>query len=134
VRFEPIGAERSGEVQDLFRRLDLHLGEENYRQFCLPRTAGPGLAVGLIGVVDAGRLAGVIGYLDVPARLRGSTEALTVRWPINIYLLPEYRGRGLGVKLMEATREGARLRLVIGGNQASIPVLEKTGWRPVGAL
>ena len=88
----------------------------------------------MLGLVDSGGLVGVIGYLDAPARLQGAPEPLTVRWPVNIYLLPEYRGRGLGVKLMEATREGARLRLVIGGNEASIPVLEKTGWKRIGAL
>jgi len=135
VNIEPLEADRVGELEDLFRRIGLAMDPGNVRQFCLPRVLGPGHEVGALGLFDERRLVGAIGYLDVPARLKGfGPGPVSVRWPINIYLEKEHRGKGWGVRLMEATRQGARVRLVIGGNQASIPVLEKTGWRAIGTM
>jgi GNAT superfamily N-acetyltransferase len=132
VNIAPLSAGEMPELERFFPRMGLRVPPENVRQFAWPRRPAPGFEMATLGLRDGGSLVGIIGYLDLPLRLRGQEE--TGRWPINLHLLAEYRGRGLGQRLMEATREGARFRLVIGGNQNSTPVLRKTGWTRIGHL
>jgi GNAT superfamily N-acetyltransferase len=132
VDIAPLTADEMPDLADFFRQMGLSVPPENLRQFAWPRRPAPGFDVVTLGLRDNGRLVGIIGYLDLPLRLGNRNE--TGRWPINLHLLAEYRGRGIGQRLMQATREGARFRLVIGGNQNSTPVLRKTGWERLGHL
>lgn len=128
----PLTQEEMPELEAFFLQVGLNVPAENLHQFAWPRRIAPGFETVTLGLRDRGRLAGVIGYLDLPLRIGGRREI--GRWPINFFLLEEYQGLGLGRRLMEATREGARFRLVIGGNQRSMPVLERTGWQRIGFL
>lgn len=135
IRLETLASDDIGELEALYSELGLRMSAADRAHFCRPRTVAPGLSVGVLSLRDEGRMVGTIGYLDVPLRLAGSAASPgKLRWPINLYVLPAYRGKGLGIRLMEATREGAPWRMVIGGNAASIPVLEKTGWKLIGTL
>ncbi|HEY3175078.1 MAG TPA: GNAT family N-acetyltransferase [Candidatus Polarisedimenticolia bacterium] len=140
MRIEPLGDSGLAELSGLFDRLGMRVAPENLLQFSLPRAERTGYRVVTLVMRDAGRIVGTIGYLDLPLRIvrgRGPSAAVideTARWPVNQYLLPDYRGRGLGKDLMEATRDGARCRIVIGGNAASIPILDRTGYRMIGHL
>jgi GNAT superfamily N-acetyltransferase len=128
------------ELEAFFRSLLLPMPAENLAQFCLPRVSGTRLKVVTLVMRDEGRIVGTVGWIDVALRVndqRGlplSGQNETLRWPVNLYLLPESRGKGLGKQLMEATRQGAALRAVIGGNAASMPVLDRTGWQVIGHL
>jgi len=129
------------ELEEFFRRLPLPMPSENLRQFSAPRSAPDGHEVVTLVMREAGAIVGTVGWVDVPLRVnddRGDRlddpRLRRVRWPVNLYLRSEQRGRGLGKKLMEATREGAAVRAVIGGNQASMPVLDRTGWRVTDSL
>lgn len=132
MSISPLTAGEMPELVEFFPRMGLVVPPENVRQFAWPRRPAPGFEMVTLGLRDGGRLVGIIGYLDLPLRLLG--REATGRWPINLHLLAEYRGRGIGQRLMEATREGARIRLVIGGNRNSTPVLRKTGWTHAGNL
>lgn len=132
MEIAPLTPAEMPDLDRLFVEVGLALPPENVRQFAWPRRPAPGFETVSLGLFDAGRLVGVIGYLDLPLCLDGFRT--TGRWPINLYLLASYRGRGWGRRLMEATRAGADTRLVIGGNAFSTPVLAKTGWRRIGHL
>jgi GNAT superfamily N-acetyltransferase len=140
MRIEPLGESGLTELEEFYGALGMRVAPENLRQFSQPRAVPAGHRVVTLTLRDGGRIAGTIGYLDLPLRIVRATAAgaevieETARWPVNQYLLPEYRGRGLGKDLMEATRDGAPLRVVIGGNAASIPILDRTGYRMIGTL
>jgi len=133
VKLEPLAGPSLAELEDLYRELGLGMPSENLEQFSRPRTEG-GIEVATLLMRDEGRVVGTIGWIEAPLSVPGLEGPLRARWPINLYLLPRYRGRRLGVELMRAAMSGAPLCLVIGGNAASIPVLEKTGWRLLGNL
>jgi GNAT superfamily N-acetyltransferase len=128
----PLAAADEAEIERFFPQVGVSVPPANLRQFGLPRRSAPGVEVGALALYDSGRMVGLLGYLDLPLRVGGAIT--TGRWPLNFFLLAPYRGRGLGRRLMEATREGVRWRLVIGGNANSTPVLAKTGWLRIGRL
>ncbi|HET9480747.1 MAG TPA: GNAT family N-acetyltransferase, partial [Candidatus Polarisedimenticolia bacterium] len=134
MTIEPLGETDLPALERLFEDLALGIPRLNLDQFCRPRGPADGIRIAGLAVREENRIGGAIGWLDLPFRSPASGAIESARWPINIYLRPELRGRGLGSKLMEATREGARFRIVIGGNAASIPVLERTGWKLLGEL
>ena len=64
-------------------------------------------AARVVGLYDGGRL---IGFCRV------ASDGFTYAWLFDVYVLPEYRGRGLGVELVrEAVENGphARLRWIL---------------------
>ena len=128
------------ELREFFAALSMSLPAGNVEQFSSPRKGPAGDVVTLV-MRESDRIVGTIGWLDVPLRVndergfaRDDGSADRVRWPVNLYLLPEYRGKGLGKQLMQATREGAPVRAVIGGNSSSMPVLDRTGWQAIGSM
>ena len=132
MSLEPIAESDVPELDAFLKGIGHDLGAANMRQFARPAVHPGGIAVTTLALREQGRLLGTIGWIDLPARVRG--EAIRLRWPINQYLAAECRGRGLGKALMEATREGAVLRCVIGGNAASMPILDRTGYAQLGSL
>jgi len=132
VSLEPIAAPDLPELLEFFERIGVHFGAGNLQQFSRPGGYPGGVGITTLALRDDGRIQGTIGWIDVPALVRGS--AVMLRWPINQYLAAECRGRGLGKALMEATRPGTALRCVIGGNSASIPILDRTGYIQMGNL
>ena len=118
-------------VADFFERLGVAFPDANLEQFVRPSHGAWAVGSRLVLGEDGG-LQGLLGYLDRPLRLGGT--ACSSRWPVNFFLAPELRGRGLGKELMAGVMAQADLGLVLGGNRYSIPVLERTGWRRLGHL
>ena len=141
MKIEQLDRCRLPALIEFFREVGASITSENIDQFCLPRAAESGPRVGTLVLAEGDRILGSIGYLDIPLRASGAAaesgdmvrEEIS-RWPINQFLLPEWRGRGLGQRLMDAAGEGAPCMLVIGGTKASTPSRSNSGWRLIGQL
>lgn len=126
------------ELLDFLKRLPLDVRPENLTQFWMPRTTAGGSATSILVLREAGTIIASIGWIDVPLRInddqghaRTGERHKSIRWPVNFYVLAELRGKGLGHRLLEATRDGATLRAAIGG---AIKLLERTGFRSTISL
>lgn len=124
-------------IAEFFAGLDLVFPDANLEQFVLPRTGSGGHSVTtLLWPDERQRIRGLLGRLEMPVVVGDGRSRC--RWPVNFFLAPEFRGRGLGQELMRQVMRGATeessVGLVLGGNQHSIPVLERTGWRRLGEL
>lgn len=133
VSIEPLGAADLEELSRLFAALGLFMPASNLAQFSAPRGASPGIEVVTLGMREAGRLVGTIGWLELPLQLPDG-RLTSGRWLVNFHLLPQWRGRGLGRGLESAARGGSGLSLITGGTPHSIPLFEEAGWRLVGEV
>lgn len=118
-------------IEDFLAGLGVPFLPPNRDQFLLPRQHRGGQVATYLLRGSAGEVVGLLGCLELPLR---SPEATSFRWPINFFLAPELRGRGLGKTMMTEVMRGAEGGLVLGGNPRSIPVLERTGWEKLGEL
>ncbi len=78
---------------------------------------------------DSGRIAGHAGLL--PVTVSWSDRRIQGAWFIDYFVLPEYRGSGLGRILMQEVMQSAPLVLAVGATPMSTPVFERLGWRRI---
>jgi ribosomal protein S18 acetylase RimI-like enzyme len=107
--------------KDAFLRMQFHAQDRYYHQ----HYAGGEFSVILVGGEAAGRL-----YL-----FRGAQELRIV----DIALLPEFRGRGIGRALLtdilrEGDRSGLPVRIHVERNNPALRLYRELGFRPVGEV
>jgi GNAT superfamily N-acetyltransferase len=79
-----------------------------------------------------GKIVGQLGAIPVQVKVgAASTKAI---WILEFVLLPEFRGQGLGKKLVLAAGEKYRSMITLGINEASTRVFASLGWKPMGRI
>lgn len=83
-------------------------------------------------VKDRDRVVGQAATILV--KLKVGDEMRFAVWILDFVLLPEYRGRKLGKRLLLLARETYPTMLALGYNQMSGNVLSSLGWLPMGTI
>jgi GNAT superfamily N-acetyltransferase len=110
-----------------------YAGREQYKiperwqwQFCdNPFWSGPDLPIWI--AVDGGRVVGQTGAMIEPIKM--DQAATTVAWSVDTYLLPEYRGRGVGRQLQEASQTRHRVFMSLAMSAKNRRIKESLGGR-----
>jgi GNAT superfamily N-acetyltransferase len=91
-------------------------------------------AVGLpIWVVRKnGKIVGQLG--TIPVQLKVGPAYTKSIWILEFVILKEFRGQGLGKKLVLAAGEKYRSMVTLGINEASTRVFTSLGWKPMGSI
>lgn len=84
-------------------------------------------------VTDGDKIVGQLAAL--PIKLKVGEEELRAIWVVNIIVLPEYRGRGLGTRLFEVARESfCQTMIALGYNEQSGAILRRLKWFEMGRI
>lgn len=77
----------------------------------------------------------IVGQLaTIPVDLKVGSEKTRAIWILDFVILPEYRGQGLGKRLVLAARESCPTMLTLGINDQSTAVFRSLKWVPLGGL
>lgn len=77
----------------------------------------------------------IIGQLGtIPVQLKVGAAYTKAIWILEFVILPEFRGQGLGKKLVLAAGEKYRTMITLGINEASTRVFTSLGWKPMGRI
>jgi GNAT superfamily N-acetyltransferase len=79
-----------------------------------------------------GKIVGQLG--TIPVQLKVGAASTKAIWILEFVILPEFRGRGLGKKLVLAAGEKYRTMITLGINEASTRVFTSLGWKPMGRI
>jgi GNAT superfamily N-acetyltransferase len=82
--------------------------------------------------MDAGKIVGQLATILV--QLKTGTVYTKAIWILEFILLPEYRGRGLGKRLVLAARDHYPTMITLGINEASTRVFNSLGWVSLGSI
>jgi GNAT superfamily N-acetyltransferase len=95
-----------------------------------PNVAADSLPVWVLR--SSGRIIGQLGTIPVQLKVGASyTKAI---WILEFVILPEFRGKGWGKKLVLAAGEKYRTMITLGINEASTRVFASLGWKPMGRI
>ena len=81
---------------------------------------------------DGGRIVGQLATILI--QLKAGSVYTKAIWILEFILLPEYRGRGLGKRLVLAAREHYPTMITLGINEASTRVFNSLEWVPLGGI
>lgn len=81
--------------------------------------------------IDGGEIVGQLATILV--QLKAGAAYTKAIWILEFILLPEYRGRGLGKRLVLAAREQYPTMITLGINEASTRVFNSLGWVSLGS-
>lgn len=77
----------------------------------------------------------IIGQLGtIPVQLKVGVAYTKAIWILEFVILPEFRGKGWGKKLVLAAGEKCRTMITLGINEASTRVFAGLGWKPMGRI
>jgi GNAT superfamily N-acetyltransferase len=77
----------------------------------------------------------IIGQLGtIPVELKVGAIYTKAIWILEFVIVPEFRGKGLGKKLVMAAGEKYRTMITLGINDASTRVFSSLGWKPMGRI
>lgn len=77
----------------------------------------------------------IIGQLGtIPVQLKVGATYTKAIWILEFVILPEFRGQGLGKKLVLAAGEKYSTMITLGINEASTRVFTSLGWKPMGRI
>jgi GNAT superfamily N-acetyltransferase len=95
----------------------------------------PNVDGGLLPIWVLRRSGQIIGQLGtIPVRLKAGSTYTKAIWILEFVILPEFRGKGLGKKLVLAAGEKYRTMLTLGINEASTRVFTSLGWKTMGRI
>ena len=77
----------------------------------------------------------IVGQLaTIPVTLNVGEQETRAIWILDFIVLPQYRGRGLGKRLVLASRESCSTMITLGINEQSIPVFRSLNWVELGGV
>ena len=77
----------------------------------------------------------IVGQLaTIPVHVKAGTVDTKAIWILEFILLEEFRGKGLGKRLVLAAREKYPTMITLGINEASTRVFTSLGWKPLGSI
>lgn len=77
----------------------------------------------------------IVGQLaTIPVALKVGERETRAIWILDFIVLPQYRGRGLGKRLVLASRESCPTMITLGINDQSIPVFRSLNWVAIGGV
>lgn len=81
------------------------------------------------------RGAEIVGQVaTIPVRLKVGAEETLAIWILDFIVHEDYRGQGLGKRLMGEARKFCPTMIALGINEGSTAVLLKTGWKAMGGV
>jgi GNAT superfamily N-acetyltransferase len=83
-------------------------------------------------VRSAGKIVGQLATITV--QLKAGTAYTKAIWILEFILLEEFRGKGIGKRLVLAAREKYPTMITLGINEASTRVFTSLGWKPLGSI
>lgn len=84
-------------------------------------------------IVQSGRK--IVGQLaTIPVDLKVGRDTIRAIWILDFVILPEYRGQGLGKRLVLAARESFPIMLTLGINEQSTAVFRSLKWVALGGV
>ena len=83
-------------------------------------------------VRNNGRIVGQLA--TIPVQLKVGEVSTRAIWVLEFIVLEEFRGKGLGKKLVLAAREKYPTMITLGINDASTRVFTSLGWKPMGSI
>jgi GNAT superfamily N-acetyltransferase len=136
VEIAQLQIEQMDELRDFLRLAYPHDGRKSDPHFLnWYYQQNPNVSIERIPVwiaVDNGKIVGQLATILVQLKAGGVyTKAI---WILEFILLQEYRGRGLGKRLVLAAREHYPTMITLGINEASTRVFNSLGWVPLGAI
>jgi GNAT superfamily N-acetyltransferase len=82
--------------------------------------------------VDNGKIVGQLA--TILAQLKVGATKTDAIWILEFILLPEYRGKGLGKKMVTAAQQKYPTMITLGINEASTRVFDSLGWARMGSI
>lgn len=77
----------------------------------------------------------IVGQLaTIPVALKVGSEETRAIWILDFIVLPQYRGRGLGKRLVLASRQSYPTLITLGINEQSTAVFRSLNWVPLGGI
>ena len=77
----------------------------------------------------------IVGQLaTIPVQFKAGAAYTKAIWILEFILLEEFRGKGLGKRLVLAAREKYPTMITLGINEASTRVFTSLGWKPLGNI
>jgi GNAT superfamily N-acetyltransferase len=77
----------------------------------------------------------IVGQLaTIPVQLKAGASYTKAIWILEFILLEEFRGKGLGKRLVLAARERYPTMITLGINEASTRVFASLGWKALGSI
>ena len=70
----------------------------------------------------------------IPVRLKARESITMAAWILEFILLPEFRGQGLGKRLVSEVGRTFPTMITLGINEASTRVFTSLGWKPLGGI
>ena len=70
----------------------------------------------------------------IPVELKAGENTTKAVWILEFILLPEFRGQGLGKRLVEEVGKSYPTMITLGINEASTRVFTSLGWKPLGGI
>jgi GNAT superfamily N-acetyltransferase len=83
-------------------------------------------------VKSGGEIVGQVA--TIPVELKAGEAATRAAWILEFILLPEFRGQGLGKRLVEEVGKSYPTMITLGINEASTRVFASLGWKPLGGI
>jgi GNAT superfamily N-acetyltransferase len=83
-------------------------------------------------VKSAGEIVGQVA--TIPVELKAGENTTKAVWILEFILLPEFRGQGLGKRLIEEVGRSYPTMITLGINEASTRVFTSLGWKPLGGI
>jgi GNAT superfamily N-acetyltransferase len=86
-----------------------------------------------VWVVKNGRE--IVGQVaTIPVRLKAGASMTTAAWILEFILLPDFRGQGLGKRLVQEVGKTYPTMITLGINEASTRVFMSLGWKALGGI
>lgn len=95
-----------------------------------PNADGHGVPVWVVR--SGGKIVGQLA--TIPVNLKVGMAYTKAIWILEFILLGEFRGKGLGKRLVLAAREKYPTMITLGINEASTRVFTSLGWKPLGSI